>query len=42
MRARGHGDVIQLQGDQRKDMRDWLYKQELYSRSEDCIAIHGF
>ncbi len=34
--------MIQLQGDQRKNMEDWLYKEEIYNRSEDRIVTHGF
>jgi translation initiation factor 1 (eIF-1/SUI1) len=37
-----HGEVIQLQGDQRKNMEDWLYKEEIYIRSEGRIVTHGF
>lgn len=38
-----NGDVIQLQGDQRENSRQWLIEQEIIGQNEkDCIVIHGF
>lgn len=37
------GDVIQLQGDQRENSRDWLLAQEIIGKEErDRIVVHGF
>jgi len=37
------GDIIQLQGDQRDNSRDWLLAQEIIGQNEkDRIVIHGF
>ena len=37
------GDVIQLQGDQRENSRDWLIAQEIIGKQErDRIVVHGF
>lgn len=39
----GGGEVIQLQGDQRENMKQWLLEQEIIQRNEiDRIVIHGF
>ena len=36
-------EVIQLQGDQRENIRIWLLEQEIILRNEvDRIVIHGF
>lgn len=36
-------EVIQLQGDQRENVRDWLLEQEIVSKSESSrIVVHGF
>lgn len=35
------GEVIKLQGDQRKKMLDFLYDNEIYLRSEDRIHLIG-
>ena len=38
-----NGDVIQLQGDQRENIRDWILEQQILSKSEaDRIVIHGY
>ena len=42
VKSEEHGDVLQLQGDHRKEIEEWLYKQEIYNRSEDRIVVHGF
>lgn len=37
------GDVIQLQGDQRDNSKEWLIAQEIIALNEkDRIVIHGF
>lgn len=38
------GEVIQLQGDQRTNVRDWLLEQEIVTRAEaeDRLIVHGF
>jgi translation initiation factor 1 len=38
------GEVIQLQGDQRHNVREWLIDQEVVTKMEadDRIVIHGF
>lgn len=37
------GDVIQLQGDQRANAKEWLVAQEIIGKSEqDRFVIHGF
>ena len=37
------GDVIQLQGDQRENIKQWLLEQEIILKNEaDRIVIHGF
>ena len=36
------GQIIQLQGDHRDNMKDWLIKNEIITASEvDRIVIHG-
>jgi translation initiation factor 1 len=36
------GEIIQLQGDQRDNVKDWLIKNEIVtSRDIDRIVIHG-
>jgi translation initiation factor 1 len=38
-----NGDVIQLQGDQRENIRDWIFEQQILLKSEqDRIVIHGY
>jgi translation initiation factor 1 len=38
-----NGDVIQLQGDQRENIRDWILEQQILLKSEaDRIVIHGY
>lgn len=38
-----NGDVIQLQGDQRENIRDWILAQQILSKNEeDRIVIHGY
>lgn len=39
-----YGDVIQLQGDQRTNVKEWLVAQQIVSResAEDRLVIHGF
>ena len=35
--------VIQLQGDQRENMKQWLLDQEIILKNEvDRIVVHGF
>lgn len=37
------GEVIQLQGDQRENMKLWLLEQEIIQKNEaDRIVVHGF
>lgn len=37
------GDIIQLQGDQRDNSREWILAQEIIDQNEkDRIVIHGF
>ncbi len=37
------GMVIQLQGDQRENAKQWILEQEIITKSEaDRIVIHGF
>jgi len=38
------GEVIQLQGDQRTNVRDWLIEQEIVSKTEaeERLVVHGF
>lgn len=38
------GEIIQLQGDQRSNVKEWLVEQEVVTKSEaeDRIVIHGF
>jgi translation initiation factor 1 len=37
------GTILQLQGDQRENARQWLLEQEIIGKSEaDRIVIHGF
>jgi translation initiation factor 1 len=37
------GDIIQLQGDQRENSREWLLHQEIIAQNEkDRIVVHGF
>jgi len=37
------GDVIQLQGDQRDNSREWLLSMEIIGKEEkDRIVVHGF
>jgi translation initiation factor 1 len=39
----GGGEVIQLQGDQRDNIKQWLLEQEIIQRNEvDRIVVHGF
>ena len=37
------GEIVQLQGDQRQNVRDWLVEQEVVGKAEadDRIVIHG-
>ncbi len=35
-------EILQLQGDQRENVKRWLIKHEIIAKSEvDCIVIHG-
>ncbi len=38
------GEVMQLQGDQRQNVREWLTENEIVSKAEadDRLVIHGF
>ncbi len=37
------GEVLQLQGDQRENAKQWILEQEIIHKSEtDRIVIHGF
>jgi translation initiation factor 1 len=37
------GTVVQLQGDQRDNVRIWILEQEIIGKSEaDRIVVHGF
>lgn len=37
------GEVIQLQGDQRDNVKEWILVQEIIAKNEaDRIVIHGF
>lgn len=37
------GEVIQLQGDQRQNVKEWLTTHEIVGSGElDRIVIHGF
>jgi translation initiation factor 1 len=37
------GEIIQLQGDQRENAKQWILDQEIITKSEaDRIVIHGF
>ena len=38
------GEVVQLQGDQRQNVREWLTEHEVVSKTEadDRLVIHGF
>ena len=37
------GEVIQLQGDQRQKVKEWILDQELVTvHEQDRIVIHGF
>jgi translation initiation factor 1 len=37
------GQVIQLQGDQRENAKQWILEQEIIRKSEaDRIVVHGF
>ena len=37
------GEIIQLQGDQRQNVKEWLLAQEVITAQEaDRIVIHGF
>ncbi len=37
------GDVIQLQGDQRENIKQWLLDMEIILKNEiDRIVVHGF
>lgn len=37
------GDIIQLQGDQRENIKEWLLDQQIIERQEvSRIVIHGF
>jgi translation initiation factor 1 len=35
------GEVIQLQGDKRLEVRDWLYRHHVYEESDNRIIIVG-
>jgi translation initiation factor 1 len=35
------GDVIQLQGDQREAVRDFLFQMKIYNPKEDRVVVHG-
>jgi translation initiation factor 1 len=38
-----NGEVLQLQGDQRDNVRQWLIDNEVFNKNEvDRIVIHGF
>ena len=39
-----NGDVIQLQGDQRDNSKEWIVSQEIVSKAEadDRLVVHGF
>jgi translation initiation factor 1 len=39
-----HGEIIQLQGDQRKNSREWIIEQKIVARAEakDRLVLHGF
>jgi translation initiation factor 1 len=38
------GEIVQLQGDQRVNVKDWLMEQEIIGKAEadDRIVLHGF
>lgn len=38
------GEILQLQGDQRSNVKEWLTEQEIVTKAEaeDRIVIHGF
>lgn len=37
------GDVMQLQGDQRQNVKDWLLDNQVFQKNEvDRIVMHGF
>jgi len=37
------GEVIQLQGDQRQNSKEWLIEQQIIGQhEEDRVVIHGF
>jgi translation initiation factor 1 len=37
------GDVLQLQGDQRQNIKDWLLDNQVFQKNEmDRIVMHGF
>lgn len=38
------GEIIQLQGDQRANVKDWLVEQEILTgaEAEERVVIHGF
>jgi len=39
----GGGEVIQLQGDQRENVKDWLLAQEIVLKGDaDRLVLHGF
>ena len=37
------GEVIQLQGDQRENVKNWILTEQIITKAEqDLIVIHGF
>lgn len=38
------GEIVQLQGDQRVNTKDWMMEQEIVSKAEadERLVIHGF
>ena len=38
------GEIVQLQGDQRQNVKEWLVEQEIVNRTDadDRLVIHGF
>lgn len=39
----GGGEVIQLQGDQRENVKEWLLAQEIVLKGDaDRLVLHGF
>ena len=38
-----NGDVVQLQGDQRENVKQWILENEVIAKNEaDRIVVHGF